>query len=242
MTTDSEMVPASNPVPKTRRKKARFIDLPLPNKEKFPIKKLAATLAEQAMKEIREEQYATTTNVLKLVGAGLLLGASVVTPGLGRLAPKMADWFKDEDDFVDRRRFNIPYLKRTLERLERQKLVFLQEKDGKQIIEITNAGKRKILKFALEELKIERPQKWNGSWWLVSYDIPKDLQSVARYFRSYLIAWGFYPFQESVFLHAFPCQEQVEFLREYLGIGAHVRVLKVEKIENDSYFRNYFDV
>lgn len=61
-------------------------------------------------------------------------------------------------------------------------------------------------------------------------------------FRDYLHAWGFYPLHESVFLHAYPCFKQVEFLREYLGISEYVRFFIVAKIENDSLFHDFFDL
>ncbi|TSC88258.1 MAG: PaaX family transcrtiptional regulator [Microgenomates group bacterium Gr01-1014_7] len=149
---------------------------------------------------------------------------------------------KRKEEFETWKRFNIPYLRRTLTRLEKQKLVELDEKDGMQIVKITASGKRKVLKFALDELAVEKPKIWDGKWRLISYDIPGRLHRIRAILREYLKAWGFYPFHESVFLHAYPCEKQVEFLREYLGIGEYVRILKVSEIERDKEFRDYFGV
>lgn len=203
------------------------------------IKEVSRSLAKQINREIFDKKYASAKIVLKLVGTGIFLAASIAMPNLP-LALK--PFLTKRDDYEAWKRFNIPYLKRTLGRLEKQKLVEIGEENGTQTVKITNAGKRKILKFAIDELQIEKPKIWDGKWRMVSYDIPKNQEGVRKAFREYLKVWRFYPFHESLFLHAYPCGKQVEFLREYLGIGEHVRILHVYKIENDRLFRDFFDV
>ncbi len=205
------------------------------------IEEISKTLTKQIDKEVFDQKYAPVKTVLTLVGAGFFLGASLVMPHLP-LALKPFLKHKRDEEYEAWKRFNIPYLKRTLERLEKQKLVVLDEKDAIQIVKITDSGKRKILKFAIDELTIEKPTIWDGKWRLVSYDIPGRLRRLRAILREYLTVWGFYPFHESVFLHAYPCEKQVEFLREYLGIGDYVRILKVSQIERDQQFRDYFGV
>jgi len=225
---------------KRKRKKIRHIeDLPLSDIKDSLVEEIARSLTKQINKETFNKKYASAKTVLKLVGAGIFLAASFAMPNLP-LALK--PFLNKEDDYEAWKRFNIPYLKRTLRRLEKQKLVETGEEDGTQVVKITNAGKRKILKFAIEELKIEKPKIWDYTWRMVSYDIPKNQENVRKVFREYLKAWRFYPFHESLFLHAYPCEKQVEFLREYLGIGEHVRILHVSKIENDKLFREFFDI
>lgn len=111
-----------------------------------------------------------------------------------------------------------------------------------QVAKITKSGRRKVLKFALDELAVEKPKIWDGKWTLISYDIPKNQKHRRAIFLEYLKAWGFYPLHESVFLHAYPCEKQVEFLREYLGIGEYVRIFTATKIENDKLFKDFFGV
>jgi len=220
------------------KKKSRIEDLPLSNIKDYLIEDMARSLTKQINKETFDKKYASAKTVLKLVGAGIFLAASFAMPNLP-LALK--PFLNKEDDYEAWKRFNIPYLKRTLKRLEKQKLVEIGEEDGIQVVKITNAGKRKILKFAIEQLKIEKPKMWDYTWRMVSYDIPKNQENVRKVFREYLKVWRFYPFHESLFLHAYPCEKQVEFLREYLGIGEYVRIIQVSKIENDEVFREFFD-
>ena len=83
---------------------------------------------------------------------------------------------------------------------------------------------------------------WDGTWYLVCYDIPEVLDDTRKALREYLTAWGFYPLQESTFLQAYPCLKEIDYLREYLNVGQYVRVFKVSAIENDAAFRQFFGV
>lgn len=205
------------------------------------IKDIAKTLSRKVTNDILKERYAGTADVLKFVGAGAFLAASIAIPNL----PKVLKPFLDENAREEReawKRFNIPYLKRTLKRLEKQKLVKFSQKNGQQVVEITKAGQKKILHFALNELAISKPSSWGGSWYLVSYDIPQPLSPLRNVLREYLTAWGFYPLHESMFLHCYPCEKELTFLREYLGVGEYVNFFKVSYIENDQAFRDFFGV
>jgi len=219
-----------------RKKKERLEDLPLPNER---IEYLARTLAKQIDKEIFDQKYAKVADVLALVGAGAFLAASVVAPGLPRAVKLLSSPNRENEAW---KRFNIPHLKRTLERLERQKLIETETTKDSQIVKITDAGRRRILKYSLEQLEIKKPKSWDRKWRLVSYDIPSDLRHRRDVLRAYLESWGFYPLQESVYLHAYPCEKEIEFLRAYLRISEFVRILTVTKIENDVLFRDFFDI
>jgi len=221
---------------KVLRKKRRTIRGDLPPEK---IDELARILAKQIDAEVFEKKYAPVREVLKLVGAGAFLAASVAVPNLPRALRPFLD---DSEEYEAYKRFNIPYLKQTLKRLEQQKLVEIDEEEGIKVVKITRAGRQKILRFALNELAIEKPKYWDGRWYLVSYDVPEDFKFKRMILAEYLRAWGFYPLHQSVFLHAYPCEEQVEFLREYLGVGEYVRIFTVGKIENDKVFRSFFGV
>jgi len=203
------------------------------------IQQISRSLASQIKKEEFEKKYAPVSSVLKLVGAGIFIAGSMAIPTLPRaLEPLISN--KNEKEAW--KRFNLPYLKRTLERLEKEKLVKIEVNNNLQTVEITEAGKRKILKYALDKIEIKKPKFWDGKWRLISYDVPGDSKTLREIFRNYLQAWKFYPLHESVFLHAYPCENEVEFLREYLAIGKYVRIFVVSQIENDQPFKKFFGI
>lgn len=202
------------------------------------VEELGKILSRQIDDDILKRRYAKTAEILKLVGAGLFLASSIVVPNLPRmLAPLFLNGEKEAW-----KRFNIPYLKRTLDRLEKQKLIEISEKEGEQIVKVTELGKERVIKMSLEELALKKPALWDGYWRIIIYDIPKILQHKRQIFVEYLKAWKFYPLQESVFIHAYPCEQQINFLRDYLGIGKYIRYIKATKIENDGIFREFFGV
>lgn len=222
---------------KKREKKQRLEDIPLSSK--IDIDHLAKVLTRQIDQEIFKKKYAPVGEVLKLVGAGAFLAASVAFP---TLPYALKPFLSNSTDKYAWKRFNIRYLKRSLERLEKEKLVERAEEKNEQIVKITNAGRKRILRYALDDLEIKKPKVWDGTWRLVSYDLPQGSSMVRNIFRNYLKKWGFYPLHESVYLHAYPCGEELDFLREYLGVGDYVRIFKVVKIENDKLFREFFGV
>lgn len=221
-----------------RNKKQRLEEIPTHNID-VHIQKISDVLIAQLGHEMKARRYAKTKTVLKLVGLGAFITGSLVFPTLPQI---IAPFIKDKNEYTAWKRFNIPYLKRTLHRLESQKLIKIENTGTYQQIEITRIGKRKILRFALDELIVEKPSHWDKKWRLIAYDIPQYRKKIGEVFHEYLNIWGFYPFQKSVYLHAYPCKDQIAFLREYLGIGEYVRILEVSYLENDSEFREFFGV
>ena len=220
-------------------KKIYLEDIPLSPILESSIEEISRSLSKQIDKELFNRRHARTVDILKLIGTGVFLTASIAIPNLPRI---LQPFLKDENKYEIWKRFNIPYLKRILKRLEKEKLVKIKDVKKYQVVEITDRGRRRILKFTLDELVVEKPKHWDGKWRLISYDIPKKYSSMRKIFREYLNNWRFYPLHESVFLHAYPCSKQIEFLREYLGIGEYVRFFSVSRIENDKSFRDFFGV
>ncbi|MCX6784305.1 MAG: hypothetical protein NT141_04580 [candidate division WWE3 bacterium] len=207
--------------------------------EKDYVKELSQTLSSQVAGELRAKKYAGTKEVIEMVGAGAFLAASLIAPKFSTVFKSV---IKDWDAPEPWRRFNIPYLKRTLGRLEKQKLVTIREENGSSVVEITASGRRKILKFSLNAIEIKVPKSWDRTWRLVSYDIPNEERVLRMEVAEYLKAWGFYQLHESVYLHAYACEKEVEFLREYLRVGQYLRIFMVNRIENDQPFRDFFGI
>lgn len=207
--------------------------------EESKISELAKILSKKIDKDIFNKKYAPAKAVLTLIGAGTFLAASLVIPNLP-LA--LRPFLRNENDYEAWKRFNIPHLKRTIQRLEQQKLVEVSEEGRMQVIKVTEKGRKKILKFSLDELEIKKPKFWDKKWRLVSFDLPEKQKKERGIFTDYLRAWNFYPLHKSVYLHAYSCFKEIEFLREYLGIGKYVKMFTVTEIENSSVFKKFFEV
>jgi len=53
---------------------------------------------------------------------------------------------------------------------------------------------------------------------------------------------GLYQLQKSVFVSPYPCFDEIEFLRELYGERLSVQYLLVEKLEDDDWLRDRFQL
>lgn len=222
-----------------QKKSIRVVDsLSLPSEDK--LRMLSELLVRQAQQEKTRNRYASVKQVLALLGAGVVVGLSLfVAPTAVMLAKPFLD-AKREKDREAWKQFNPSYLKRTLERMRKEKLVKIVERDGQQIVELTKNGRRRIIKYSLENLSIDKPGVWDGRWRLVLYDVPHRRKQLRDVFRQTLKSLGFYQLQESVWLFPYPCEAQVSFLREFYGVGNEVFYAVATKLEDDVPYRTYF--
>lgn len=175
--------------------------------------------------------------ILLLLGKGAVLATAIALPGTSKL---FKDFLMDKSDWEEWKIFNHKYLTRTLRAMEKQKIVEVQDFGDHATVILTEKGKKKILKFGVGSLTISKPDRWDGKWRMVFYDVLDGKRTTRDKFRSYLINAGFFPLQESVYIHAYPCENEIEFLKNFLGIGAEVRIVIAEKIENDGKFKEFF--
>jgi len=200
------------------------------------IRKIAALLEKKINQEKINKRYASTKEVLLLLGKGILLTFSLVAPNLAQLL-KLLEEKPNQEEW---KKFNLGYLKRTLERLNRQKLIEIIPQKNKTVVKITEAGKTKILKYALEELTIEKQTPWDEKWRIVLYDIPNQSSVNRDHLRKILKNLGFLEIQKSVYLTPFPCEDQIDFLRSIFGLDKYIKLIIAEKIEDEKPFKDYF--
>lgn len=214
-------------------------DLPLPTDDK--ITKLSQLLIAQSKREYKATKYAHVKDVLTLLGVGTVLSLSLLSPTALLLAKPFLD-VKEDREWDEWKQFNPSYLRRTIERMRQEKLVTVAQQDGKEVVELTKNGKRRILKFSLETLSVEKPRTWDRYWRLVLYDVSDKRKFLRDLFRQTLKTLGFYQLQESVWLYPYPCEPYIAFLREYYGVGNEVIYLIATKLEDDTPYRIYFGV
>ncbi len=130
-------------------------------------------------------------------------------------------------------------LSQALYYLKKREIIKISEKNGKTIIELTEKGKKRKLQYDLENMTIEKPEKWDGKWRFLMFDIPEFTRVGRSMLREKVKELGFYQFQKSVWVYPYPCDEQVDFLVENFSVGQYVNLLTV-KVEDDRIFREFF--
>jgi len=162
--------------------------------------------------------------IIKSIGLGILVIASLAIPNLP-LALK--PFFKTRG----REKF-----RRILKRLEEKDVIFL----GGEKIKLTKKGKDLLKEIQFREITIPKPQKWDGVWHLISYDIPDDFKQERDWFRFILKRLGFRKIQESLWVHPFECKEEIAIIAQNLSVSAFVIIMKTNHLPNQSKFKKYF--
>ena len=186
------------------------------------------------IKSIREKHSKgeLVKDILKSLAFGGVLAAGLALPNIVQLL----DFFgvtKSSEKFK---------IIGAVERMKQNKLLKIYHKDGADIIEITELGKKKVLSYDLENIKIIRSNKWDGYWRLVIFDIPEKNGKARRALSQKLNEMEFFPLQKSVFVCPFECKDEIDFVAEFFGIKKYVRFVLAKNIENDEFIRSYYNL
>ena len=68
-------------------------------------------------------------------------------------------------------------------------------------------------------------KKWDGKWRVVIFDIPQELHKNRNNLRHKLRYLGFYMLQKSVFVLPYPCEEELGYICQNLGISDYIDVI-----------------
>ena len=186
------------------------------------------------IKSIREKHSKgeLVKDILKSLAIGGVLTAGLVLPNIVQLldffgVTKSAEKFK---------------IIGAIERMKQKKLVRIYHKDGTDIVEITELGKKKVLSYDLKNIKINRPKKWDGYWRIVVFDVPEKNKKARRALNFKLNDMEFFPLQKSVFVCPFECKDEIDFIAEFFGIKKYIRFVLAKNIENDEFLRSYYNL
>ncbi len=132
-------------------------------------------------------------------------------------------------------------LRRAIKSLYQSRLIKeKQNSDGTITIILTDQGKQKALTYDLDNMKIEKPSKWDKKWRIVLFDIPDKIKKIREALRNHLKNLGFYEFQESVFVHPYDCKDEIDYLIEFYDIRKFVRFIIAESLDNELHLKKHF--
>lgn len=186
-------------------------------------------IAKRAKRKIFKRKFRLGDNekeIVKMIGLGTLVLASFALPNLPiALKP-----------LIDRR--GMDGIAKLIKKLSNHKVIDL----GGEKIALTSKGQKLLKEIQIRDIEIIRPQKWDGIWHLVSYDIPKEFNKERDVFRYTLKRWGFYQIQYSLWVFPYDCREEVAVLAEYLKIPDYIVMMKTDFIPNEDYIESLFNI
>lgn len=134
-----------------------------------------------------------------------------------------------------RKTFNIDKssLGERIKYLKRHGLIENFVEGKRDYIEITLKGAERIAGYNENNLIIERPEKWDGKWRIVIFDIPNKQKSKRDLFRLKLLKMNFIKVQESIYVYPFDCTDTVASLTMRYSISESVLIMVSEIIQGE---------
>lgn len=176
--------------------------------------------------------------VLKLLATGVILATVLLFPGIAAAAPLIKEYQnrKERKEYEKEwKKYNLYRLRQIIKRLENQKIVKFTN-DG--FIKITNNGNQKVLKYHIDDMNLSL--KPDGKWRIIIYDISEMKKWQRNLFRAMLKKLKFLPLQKSVYLTPFPCENEIEYIRQAFEVGEEVRIITATGLENEEAYKKYF--
>lgn len=178
--------------------------------------------------------YATATKVMLAVIA--LAGAAFIMA----TAPNI---FQALGVFKKSKRYSNKQLRNAFYTLKRRGFIeTIKENDDKIKIKITKKGKEKIKEFSIDTLTIPKPRKWDEKWHVVIFDIPNRFNRAREALRNKLKDLGFFQIQKSVWVHPYPCEDEILFIANIFQIEPFIEILAVEEFLHGNKIRKYFNL
>lgn len=171
--------------------------------------------------------------ILVLLAAGAILTLALIAPGVPGAIYKLSKQFK---------RYPKKRLRQIIKRIADQELVSFKEEGGEVTVKLTEKGKLKVLKYNIDNLKIEPPEKWDEKWRIVLFDIPEAKKVARNALRRKLKDLGFYQFQKSAFIYPFECKNEISFIRANYEVKNYVKYIVAAQLEEENFFKSWFGV
>jgi len=186
-------------------------------------------IAKRAKRKLLKRRFKIGDNekeILKMIGLGTLVLASLALPNLPiALKP-----------LIDRR--GEGSITKLLKKLSQKKIINL----GGEEVKLTSRGRKLLKEIQIQEIEIPRPEKWDGVWHLVSYDIPNEFNKKRDVFRDTLKRWEFYQIQKSLWAYPFECKEEIAVLADYLNVEDYVILMNTDYLPSEEYIESIFDL
>jgi DNA-binding transcriptional regulator PaaX len=173
----------------------------------------------------RLETKQALNTLLEKVGSRGLSGVMVRADSLLE-ALEQIEAFDDSLSLIERRSL--------VANLQRQGLVEISRKEQKMVIQPSVKGVHRLQRAQLGSLFVTPQQRWDGTWRMVSYDIPARYAKQRRLFTSELHRLGFTLVKDSTWFHPYPCFDVISELVAYCGLANHVMVAEIARIDENS--------
>ncbi|PIQ68088.1 MAG: hypothetical protein COV91_06000 [Candidatus Taylorbacteria bacterium CG11_big_fil_rev_8_21_14_0_20_46_11] len=172
--------------------------------------------------------------ILLLLETGVMLSCARTPLAQWRVVKDLGKEWRDVDRYK---------LGRALTSLYKSNLVgAVRNTDGTFSITLREKGKKRVLTYAINKMRIVRSKKWDGLWRFVSFDIPEDEREIRNSLRGHLLHLGFYEMHQSFFVHAFECRDEITYIVELYDVKKYVRFMIGTEIDVTKELYDFFQL
>jgi hypothetical protein len=169
--------------------------------------------------------------LLRFLAIGGLLATTVLAPGALQVFDKpLARYFNKLDKKARDKEYSqlLGYMKkRGLIDYE-----FNYQHKSFNGIKLTATGVQRAKRAELERLAIPKPSKWDKKWRIVFFDIPEKHKQARNHLSKKLKDIGFMQLQKSVWIHPFPCRDEIATIAEQYEIRDYVTFVETDAIDS----------
>ena len=94
---------------------------------------------------------------------------------------------------------------------------------GAFFLKLTEEGKMRAAKHQINTISIARPERWDGLWRVVMFDVPEQHKKGRDALAKKLKELGFLPIQKSVFVLPYECRKEISFFVEAHDLSPYVK-------------------
>lgn len=171
--------------------------------------------------------------ILTAIGAVGLVAVAIAAPNALQIAKLLQK---------KKPKYSSAALYYSLRKMHRRGLVkFAPGKTGMRV-ELTDAGRHELSLYEIQRKLLKRPQRWDGHWHMLIFDIAEQRRFVRDALRRTLLTFGFYRLQDSVWVFPYPCEDVLELLRTKYKIRHDAIYLSANYIADDRALREHFSL
>jgi len=181
----------------------------------------------------KKERFPIEKAVLGMLVIPGVIAVAAIAPGIGP-ALKMFG--------LGKKTYPRKYVTNTLSRMKQKGLIRFEEKNGKNCVVLTESGRKKLEQIRKSEYAIKKPERWDGKWRIVIFDIKEKKRDVRDQFRRELTQVGFVKLQHSVWIYPYDCEEFIKMAKADYRIGKDILYIVAERVEYDKNLKPLFNL
>ncbi len=184
---------------------------------------------------LRTKTSLVIDQLLKLIAVAGAAGVTVAAPNSAQALEKpLGKIIKRLDRSLDSRK--IAYYAKRIDVVE-----VIEDGGNGYRIQLTNKGQKRAVKSTFDDLQVPRQKHWDRRWRLVVFDIPEQHKASRQFLSEKLKTMGFYMLQRSLWIHPFPCLEQISLIKHVLPeLETFIVLLETDNIDQHNNLVKHF--